>query len=346
MMSAPHGPDTSAAEWRGVSVRYPFASKRAVGPIDLRLERGERVLLLGASGSGKSTLLLTLSGLVPDRIPADRSGVITVAGEDVRNRTVAGWAANIAHYFQDAEQTLCGFRVEDEISFALENQALPEAEISDRVTTVMRAVELPHAWRQRRTTTLSGGEKQLVALAATIIQGAALFMVDEPTAHLAPLAARRMHRLLASSGPEQCVLIVDHRLDGLIDAIDRLIVIGPAGGIIADGVPRTIFRERHKEMTDLGIWTPASASLDAALVAMGLQSPQAPLSVAAALAHLNPAHMLESERVKVQGAIESFLIARTPSQAFDFAVKGNVRGTAECRMCPIWFCAGSAQRRP
>ena len=103
----------------------------------------------------------------------------------------------MAQYFQDADQTLCGMRVEDELAFALENRALPpDRDRARRSPRSMQQVGLPDGWRNRRSSSLSGGERQLVALAATLAQDAPLFVADEPTAHLAPEAARRLHALL------------------------------------------------------------------------------------------------------------------------------------------------------
>src|SRR5882724_1791018 len=162
---APEAPP--AASWQQVEVRYPFERRAAVGPVDLAVRPGERVLLLGASGSGKSTLLLTLTGLIPRSIPATVTGRIGIFGNATSERPAWGWAALVAQYFQDADQTLCGMRVEDEIAFPLENRAMPSPQIADAVTTSMREVGLPDIWRRRRTATLSGGERQLVAIAAT-----------------------------------------------------------------------------------------------------------------------------------------------------------------------------------
>src|SRR3712207_1521912 len=140
-----------AAEWHEVTVQYPFTKRQAVGPVSLAVRPGERVLLLGPSGSGKSTLLLTLTGLVPSSIPATVSGGICLFGADVGTRQPWAWAAHVAQYFQDADQTLCGMRVEDEIAFALENRALAPMRIAERVTEAMRLVGVPESWRSRPT---------------------------------------------------------------------------------------------------------------------------------------------------------------------------------------------------
>jgi energy-coupling factor transport system ATP-binding protein len=297
--------------WRRVEVRYPFAPRAAVGPVDLAVRKGERVLLLGASGSGKSTLLLTLTGLIPRSIPAAVTGDIAIFGKAVDGRPAWGWAAEVAQYFQDADQTLCGMRVEDEIAFPLENRALPAPRIAEAVTMAMDEVGLPDEWRRRRTSTLSGGERQLVALAATLAQQAPLFVADEPTAHLAPEATRRLRALLTAQRPEGGILIVDHKLDGLVEWIDRVFVLGDDGRIVAAGHPRAIFREARDRLASLGVWIPVASALDAALAAAGVAPPTAPLSVTEALAHLVPAMAPADMIERARPAVEAFVDART-----------------------------------
>jgi energy-coupling factor transport system ATP-binding protein len=307
MPSAPPAPEAAPpAQWRQASVRYPFAETPAVGPATLTVAAGERLLLLGPSGSGKSTLLLTLTGLIPQSIPAEVAGAVRLFGAPVEARRPSGWAATVAHLFQDADQTLCGMRVEDEIAFALENRALPEAVITAKVDEAMRRLDLPAAWRRRRTTTLSLGERQLVALAATLAQEAPLFVADEPTAHPAPAAAARLHCLLTAPGftergRARSVLIVDHRLDGLIGSVDRVAVLGRDGTIIATGPPGALFREQRGRLDALGIWRPLASFLDAALEQAGLAPAVPPLSVADALRHLEgaPAATLRKARAVV-----------------------------------------------
>jgi energy-coupling factor transport system ATP-binding protein len=307
MRSDPQSPRTDvAAEWHEVTVQYPFAKRKAIGPVSLGVRRGERVLLLGPSGSGKSTLLLTLTGLVPSSIPATVSGDIRLFGANVRTRQPWAWAAQVAQYFQDADQTLCGMRVEDEIAFALENRALPPTRIAERITEAMRRVGIPESWRRRPSSTLSGGERQLVALAATLVQDAPLFVADEPTAHLAPQAADRLHVLLTECDPDRSVLVVDHRLEGLIQQIDRMVVLGRDGGIIADGHPRTIFRAQRDRLASEGIWSPVASALDARLEEAGVAPPNTPLSVEEALAHVDPETASRKDVETAFPAVEAF----------------------------------------
>ncbi|WP_457093117.1 ABC transporter ATP-binding protein [Microvirga sp. P5_D2] len=312
MRSDPQSPRTGfAAEWHEVTVQYPFTKWQAVGPVSLAIRPGERVLLLGPSGSGKSTLLLTLTGLVPNSIPATVSGAICLFGANVITRQPWAWAAQVAQYFQDADQTLCGMRVEDEIAFALENRALPPMRIAECVTEVMRRVGVPESWRSRPTSTLSGGERQLVALAATLVQNAPLFVADEPTAHLAPQAADRLHARLTECDPHRSILVVDHRLEGLIQQIDRTVVLGRDGTILADGHPRDVFRAKRDLLASHGIWCPVASALDARLRDADLAPPVAPLSVEEALAHVDPGTAPREHVEKAFPAVEAFVAEYT-----------------------------------
>ncbi|WP_309082750.1 ATP-binding cassette domain-containing protein [Chelativorans sp.] len=315
MLDAPRTREKEAtAAFDQVAVSYPYEKDPAVGPVSLAVRAGERVLLLGPSGCGKSTLLLALTGLIPKTIPGEVAGTIRLSGEPVDSRDPAGWADHVAHFFQDADQTLCGMRVEDEIAFALENRALPEAEIATRVTAAMRLVGLPEDWRTRRTMTLSGGEKQLVALAATLVQEAPLFVADEPTAHLAPEAASRLHRLLVDTDPERAVLIVDHRLDGLITSVDRVIMLGGDGRILAEGPPRAVFRQMQAELAERGIWMPLASGLDAELAKAGIAPEMAPLTLDEIFSALDARKVGPEQLPKARAVVSAFVDRRLPAQ--------------------------------
>jgi len=274
----------SAAEWRCVSVRYPYQDSPVVSEVSISLRLGERLLLLGPSGSGKSTLLHTLTGLVPRAIPAHVEGEMLLADEPVSQRSPAEWADTVAFLFQNADQTLCGMTVEDEIAFPLENRGAPEPSIQAAIDSSMRRLGLPAAWRTRRSATLSGGERQLVAIAAALAQAVPVLVADEPTANLAPEAAARLHDLVSEHAGS--VLIVDHRLDDLIGNIDRIILLDRTGGIAAEGEPRRFFRDHRQLLDALGVWQPHASRLDRCLVEHGLSLELPPLTIEEAVAQL------------------------------------------------------------
>ncbi|MVA98163.1 ATP-binding cassette domain-containing protein [Nitratireductor sp. CAU 1489] len=301
--------------FEGFEARYPFATAAAVGPVDLAMRAGERVLLLGPSGSGKSTLLLALTGLVPQAVPAQTQGGVRLFGVSVAGCRPSDWAGRVGQFFQDADQTLCGMRVEDEIAFALENLAWPEPQIHAAVKKALAAVGLPETVRRRRTATLSGGEKQLVALAATIAVEPQLLVADEPTASLSPSSSRRFRDLLSNWPLEGTALIVDHRLDGLVDVVDRVIVLGDDGLVLADGPPRVVFRRQRAALDARGIWTPLAAALDHELDAVDLAAQTMPLTVEEALDELDARGLDGKESGRARAALTAFVDRHAPPPA-------------------------------
>jgi energy-coupling factor transport system ATP-binding protein len=296
------------AEWLSVAIRYPGAAQDAIGPVSLAVARGERVLLLGPSGCGKSSLLMALTGLVPQAIPAAVSGARRIGGRDADARAPSAWADSVAVLFQAPERNLCGMRIADEVGFALEQRRLPEAAIRAGVARALASTGFAPADGRRRVSALSGGEKQRVALAAMLAQGADLLLVDEPTAHLDAAAARRLRALLCAFGPRQGAVIVDHRLDGLLGAVDRVVALDHEGRMVAEGPPRRLFREARATLDALGVWTPATAALDAALTEAGAGLPTLPLSTPEAAAALD--RLASPARTRAADAVAGWLAAR------------------------------------
>lgn len=314
-------PTPDAAAWRNVSINYPHQHQPVIEGVSLALKRGERLLLLGPSGCGKSTLIAALTGLIPHAIPAHVEGQIQLERQDVGSRPPAGWASMVAFLFQDADQTLCGMTVGDEIAFALENRSRPEAEIKAAVQGALDAVGLPASWLHRRTMTLSGGEKQLVAIAAAIAQDAPILIADEPTANLSAEAAKRLHNLVGDH--LGTVLLVDHRLDGLIGYVDRVVLIDAQGRVAAEGPPRRFFRANEAMLSAMGVWRPAASRLDAELQGAGLPLPEPPLDVEEVV------RQLPDGDPTVAAAVEAFVgEAMAPAARDDGPVLVRLRNAA------------------
>jgi energy-coupling factor transport system ATP-binding protein len=259
-----------------VTLRHERAAKDTVGPVTLAVVEGERVLLLGPSGVGKSTLLQAATGLFPGSIPGERTGAIRVNGHPVEGRTAAEWSDTCGFLFQDAAQTLAGFTVRDEIAFGPENQRVTAARIPALVAEAMRCAGIPPNWADRRITTLSGGERQIVALAALLAQGAPITCADEPAASLAPRAARRMTELLLAPG--RTTLVVEHRPGPILDHIDRCVALGQSGRVVAEGRPREVMARDGAVLAETGIALPLATRLHLALpdlIAPGLPAADA-----------------------------------------------------------------------
>jgi energy-coupling factor transport system ATP-binding protein len=217
--------------------------------VDLRIEAGERVMLLGASGSGKSTLLSGLAGLLEG---GESEGMLRIDGLDPRAAR-----DRVGLVFQDPEASLVMARAGDEVAFGLENRCVPPSEIWPRVDEALEMVGFAYG-RHRPTDALSGGEQQRLALAAALALRPGLLLLDEPTANLDPDGAALVRGTLARllAGGELTMLLVEHRVAEAADLVDRVIALEAGGGVTADGPPAEVFARRGDELAAAGIWVP------------------------------------------------------------------------------------------
>jgi len=237
---------------RGWGLRHPGRREWALRGVDLDIGAGERVLLLGPSGSGKSTLLAALAGLIDPSGGAQTEGSLLVDGLDPRlARDRSGLL------FQDPEAQIVMGRVGDDVAFGLENRCVPTDDIWARAAAALAAVEFPYGM-ERRTDALSGGEQQRLALAATLALRPGLLLLDEPTANLdrdnAAAIRDVLGRILERGGAT--LVLVEHRVDEALGLVDRVVVLEAGGGVVADGSPRDVFRERGTELATAGVWVP------------------------------------------------------------------------------------------
>ncbi len=300
-----------------LSLTYPFQPEPTLRELSLRIRPGERALLLGPSGCGKSSFALCLNGLIPHSIPAALTGRLTLAGEPVKGRTPGAWAATIAYVFQDPDSQLCTLTVEDEIAFALENRSLPPTEIERRIDRVLGQVGLPREWRRARSQRLSGGEKQKLLLAAALAQDAALYVFDEVTSQLDPASTAEAYRLiggLIAAQPGRSALFVDHRLDALLDVIDRVHLLDPGGRLVLSEAPAVLFHDHHAVVAGTGAWRPMAADLCRELRGEGFDLDERPLSMAQLPALLDhfARRAPKAELDRLRAALRGWLQARTP----------------------------------
>ena len=171
--------------FEGVSYVYPDAPNPALSDLSFILPAGEVTLLTGSSGSGKSTLLRCINGLVPHFSGGTLTGSISVFGLDPVKSSPRVMSRCVGFVFQDPEAQFVMDRVEAEIVFALENAALPRSEMQNRVMEVVELLDLAEL-RTRSIDTLSGGEKQRVAIAAALALHPQVLVLDEPTSQLSP----------------------------------------------------------------------------------------------------------------------------------------------------------------
>jgi energy-coupling factor transport system ATP-binding protein len=225
----------------GFGWRYAGRRAWALRGVDLRIERGERVLLLGPSGAGKSTLLAALAGLL-----APESG--TAEG----SLTVDGRAGLL---FQDPQSQLVMARCGDDVAFGPENLGVPFPEIWPRVADSLARVGFRYPL-DRATNALSGGEQQRLALAGVLALQPSVLLLDEPTANLDPSGAALIRSVLAEL--DTTMVLVEHRVAEALPLVDRVVVLAPGGGVVADGPPAAVFASHGASLADAGVWVPGA----------------------------------------------------------------------------------------
>lgn len=238
---------------RGWGWRHAGRRRWAVSGLDLDVEPGERLLLLGASGAGKSTLLRGLAGVLGDAEDGDATGELLLDGAPPTQ--VRGRAGLV---LQDPDAQVILARVGDDVAFACENLGVPRDELWRRVDHALDAVGLT-VGRDHPTSRLSGGQKQRLALAGVLAMRPGLLLLDEPTANLDPagVAEVRDAVLAVAEATGATLIVVEHRVDVWAQHIDRVVVLGAdESGVIADGAPDAVFARHEAELTAGGVWVP------------------------------------------------------------------------------------------
>ncbi len=220
------------------SYRYAEAPQPALREISLTVEPGTFTVLAGVSGSGKSTLLRALCGLVPHFHGGDASGRLEVGGMDVRAHGPGELAAVCGTVFQEPETQVVMGGVKAELELPLDNRGEPEGATARAVEETALALGVAHLL-ERRTETLSGGELQRVAIAAAMVHGPRLLLLDEPTSQLDPVAGDELVWLLRRLNEDwgTAVVLAEHRLERCLAAADRVVAMA-GGGIACDAGPR------------------------------------------------------------------------------------------------------------
>jgi energy-coupling factor transporter ATP-binding protein EcfA2 len=232
-----------------LTFRYRRATQPAVRDVSLTVGHGEVVLVAGPSGCGKSTLIRAINGLIPHAYPGDLSGSVRVDGRLTTELKLRDIARTVGTVLQDPAKQIVGATVEAELAFGPENLGMARAAIRERIHGVaQRAGIEPLVGRE--TSALSGGERQLLAMAGILMMQPRLYVVDEPLANLDPATAARLLavlRDLADGG--DAVVIVEHRVEEALDLRpDRVLYLddgvarylGPVDGFLAVADPQSV----------------------------------------------------------------------------------------------------------
>lgn len=230
----------SLFEVENLTYYYPETEHPALYNVNIAVEEGEFLLIVGGSGSGKSSLARALTGLIPDFYGGRIGGKVCFKKRDIRSICRLDLAREIGIVFQDPEKQLVMTGVESEMAFGLENMGLPQTEMFRRVAEVMSFLGLT-SLKAEFTATLSGGQKQKLALGSVLAMQPNTLILDEPTSQLDPAAAEEFFNLIKRLNEEinLTIVLVEQRLDRCFHLADRVVVM-ENGEIIRDGIPDEI----------------------------------------------------------------------------------------------------------
>ena len=210
----------------------------ALRGVDLEIEKGSFVVVLGHNGSGKSTLAKHMNAIL---VPTE--GKVTVNGIDTADEErLIDIRRSVGMEFQNPDNQIVANVVEDDVAFAPENLGVPPTEIRQRVDAALKQVGM-YEYREHAPHLLSGGQKQRVAIAGVIAMEPKIIVLDEPTAMLDPMGRREVistiSRLCREKG--MTVVLITHHMDECVGA-DRLVVMSN-GHIVSDGSPARVFSQ-------------------------------------------------------------------------------------------------------
>jgi energy-coupling factor transporter ATP-binding protein EcfA2 len=201
----------------GLTFRYRRATEPAIRDISLTVEPGEVLLVAGPSGCGKSTLIRAINGLIPHAYPGELSGSVRLDGRPTTELKLRDIALTVGTVLQDPAKQIVGATVEAELAFGPENLGVPREEIRELIHLVAEQAAIEQLLG-RETAALSGGERQLLAVAGILMMRPRLYVVDEPLANLDPLSAARLLSILRSLADRgNAVVIVEHRVEEALE---------------------------------------------------------------------------------------------------------------------------------
>jgi len=230
-------------EFKHVTFKYHAQAEPTLHDVSFQINPGEKVLIAGASGSGKTTLLRLLNGLIPQAYEGEVTGSLTLNGKNILDQTLFDLSLQAGTVLQDSDAQFVGLTVAEDIAFALENDYQPVNKIKAAVSKWANWFGLGERL-ELSPQALSGGQKQRTAMAGVLVDDGKLLFFDEPLASLDPAAGATAMEMIDNLQSERdlTVVIIEHRIEEVLNAnVDRVIVMAD-GRIVANGTPTEIIQ--------------------------------------------------------------------------------------------------------
>ncbi|MBR1640680.1 MAG: ABC transporter ATP-binding protein [Treponema sp.] len=258
-------------EISNLTFRYEGSQKNALENINLHIEKGDFLGIIGESGAGKTTLCSAINALIPHHFKGDYYGSVKVDGQDTFDTSPGLLALKVGSVFQDIDSQMLSTFVEDELLFGLENFGIPKDQIEGRVSGALEAIGIEDL-RYREISSLSGGQKQKVAIASIIALEPDILLLDEPTGELDPASSRQIFMLLEKLNRERgmTIIVVEQKIM-LLCEFARSLAVMERGKLAAYGKVRDVLREAET-LEEKGVNIPRVVTLSRRMAAQGLFS--------------------------------------------------------------------------
>lgn len=230
-------------QFKDFTFKYDAQAEPTLKSLNLSIEKGQKVLIVGPSGSGKSTIGQCLNGIIPNINHGEKSGQLTIAGKDAFDLSIYDKSHLVSTVLQDPDGQFIGLTVAEDLAFALENDCLALDQMTDKINYWAKKLDLT-AFLDSRPQDLSGGQKQRVSLAGVLIDESPILLFDEPLANLDPKSGQETIELIDRIHQEgqTTTIIIEHRLeDVLYRQVDKVILVND-GQILFDGHPDNLLK--------------------------------------------------------------------------------------------------------
>jgi len=263
---------------QGYSWQYLNTVQPALQNIDLNIEEGKFIGVIGPNGSGKTTLAFSINGLVPGQYHGIKQGTVQVLGKEVEDYRKGELQRMVGLVFSDPEAQFTAMTVEDELVFGMENLGMSLAEIRERLEWVAALTDLTHLLN-KPPYEISGGQKQRVALAAVLAMTPKVMILDEPTSMLDPISRKRIFDVLARLKQEHqnTIIVIEHSLENLVPLAERMVLLSNGQVLLEEETHQ--FFEHTDLLLEHGIYPPGAMHFLYELSQMGCPIGELPLTV-------------------------------------------------------------------
>ena len=246
----------SLLQIENLSWKYEGSTELALDKINLEINKGEFMTIMGRTGAGKSTLCKCINSLIPRRSRGAIKGTVKIAGLDTKKSNFYEITDKVGIVFQDPETQFVMMTVEDEIALGLENKGFSPEDIRVKIIEVMKRIGLDTEYMQKTPTELSGGEKQKVAIAMMLALDPELILLDEPTSDLDPVGKTMIFEVIEKLRKKRdtTIILVSHESERIAKFSDKIVILDK-GKIVLQGNTKEIF-EKIRVLKQHGVRPP------------------------------------------------------------------------------------------